>query len=332
MKDTKRVLRPRVVCFGGGNALPQVVLKELKKYPLEITSITSMVDDGGSAGALRKEFDVLPAGDIRRHLLALADLPKGEKWKEKLWNFRFAKDIEISPGHFGHNFANVFLAGLEVNLGFEKALEVSHRFLNVKGRCLPATTDKAILFAQLENDKVIEGESEIDLGQNHNRTLKIKKVFLKPDAVAFGKTIREIERADIIIIGPGDFYSSLVPCFLPKGIKEAVGKSKAKKVFICPAMTKLGETQNFSVRNFSDEMEKYIGKDLDFVVYNNNLPKDRIERYKKKKGNEFVLDPPKIDKNLEKDKFIGKNLLFDKGPIEYNPNRVVRLILELCRQ
>ena len=328
----KRASRLKVVCFGGGNALPQVVLKELKKYPLEVTSVASMVDDGGSAGALREEFDVLPAGDIRRHLLALAGLPKAEKWKEKLWNFRFAKDIEISPGHFGHNFANVFLAGLEDNLGFEKALGISHRFLNVKGRCLPATLDKVALFARLENGQVIKGESEIDLGQNHNRSLRIKKVFLKPKAVAYVITLREIRRADVIIIGPGDFYSSLAPCFLPEGIKEAIGESKAKKIFICPAMTKLGETQNFSVRDFSEEMEKYIGGNFDFVIYNNNLPESRIKKHKREKKDEFILDPPRIDKNLEKNKFIGKNLLFDKGPIEYNPERVVRLILELCRQ
>lgn len=321
--------RIEVVCFGGGNVLPKVVLKELKKYPLKITSISSMVDDGGSAGALRKEFNVLPAGDIRRHLLALANLSKEEEWKEKLWNFRFVKDIEISPGHWGHNFANVFLAGLEVNFGFKSALRISHRFLNVKGQCLPATLDKTTLFAELENGEIIKGESEIDLGKNHNRNLKIKKVFLKPRAKAYPKALEEIKKADFIAIGPGDLYSSLIPCFLPAGIKGAIQKSEAKKIFICPAMTKLGETQGFSVKDFSEEVERYIGAELDFVVYNNNFSKDRIKRYKKEKKKEFILAPPKINPDLKKEKFSGKNLLLKEGPMEYDKRKILSLLRKI---
>ncbi len=139
--------------------MPKIILKPLKDLGFDMVGITSMVDNGGSTGVLRQEFNILPPGDIRRHLLALSE---AEEWKKKLWEFRFARDLEISPGHFGHNFANVFLGGLEYVLGdFEKALEITHQFLKVKGRALPATLDKVGLKAELEDGTIVEGEDEL---------------------------------------------------------------------------------------------------------------------------------------------------------------------------
>ncbi|HIE41606.1 MAG TPA: YvcK family protein, partial [Candidatus Aenigmarchaeota archaeon] len=268
----------KIVCFGGGSTVPKLILEPLKEFDLELVGITSMVDDGGSTGALRKEFNVLPAGDIRRHLLALSE---AEEWKKNLWNFRFAKCIELSPGHFGHSFANVFISGLEVNYGFEKALEIYHQFLKVKGKALPATLDKVQLIAELEDGKLVEGEDEIDVGKNHDRTKKIKRVFLKPEAKAYEKALKETKKADFIIIGPGDFYSSLACCFLAQGWKEAMRESEAKKIFICPALTKLGETQNYSIKNFCEKIEEYIGSSLDFIIFNTKFPsRERLEKYR----------------------------------------------------
>ena len=290
--------------------------------------ITSMVDNGGSSGILRREFNVLPPGDIRRHLIALADLSSEEKWKEELWSLRFATDIEFFPGHFGHNFANVFIAGLEREYGFEKALDILHQFLNIKGKALPATLDKVQLVAELEDGTIVEGEDEIDVGENHDRTKKIKRVFLKPEAEGYQKAIEEIEKADVIIAGPGDLYTSIIPCFLPKGIKKAIKISQAKKIFICPTMTKLGETQGFSVLDFTREIEKYIGTNLDFVIYNNKIPsKERIEETKKE--GEFLLDIVSFE-NLPKDKkFVGEDLITEEGEILHDSQKLLRILSNL---
>jgi len=319
----------KIVCFGGGNVVPKLILKPLKEKGFEMIGITSMVDNGGSSGILRREFNVLPPGDIRRYLIALADLSSGEKWKEKLWSLRFATDIELSPGHFGHNFANVFIVGLEKEYGFEKALDILHQFLNIKkGKALPATLDKVQLVAELEDGTLIEGEDEIDVGENHDRTKKIKRVFLKPEAKGYPKTIEEIEKADVIIIGPGDLYSSIIPCFLPEGIKKAISSSKAKKIFICPLMTKLGETQRFSVSDFTKEIEKYIGTNLDFVIYNNKIPsKERIE--KTKKEGEFLLEIVSFE-NLPKDKkFVGEDLITEEGEVLHDSQKLQKALANL---
>jgi len=318
----------KIVCFGGGAGMPKLILEPLKDCDLDLVSITSMVDNGGSAGALRKEFNILPPSDIRRHLLALSE---AEEWKKKLWNFRFAKDIEISPQHFGHNFANVFMGGLEYLLGdFEKALEICHQFLKVKGKALPATLDKVQVIAELEDGSLAEGEDEIDLGQNHDRNLKIKRVYLNPSGKAYKKAVEEIETADFIIIGPGDLYSSLIPCFLTEGMKEALAKSLAKKIFVCPSVTKLGETQNYSIKDFAGKIEEYMGTYLDFIIYNSNIPTDiRIKEYKEEMKGEFVLDPPKIEENLDRKKFVGEDLLLDEGEIKYDKEKVLGVLRKI---
>ena len=318
----------KIVVFGGGSVVPKLILNPLKEEGFEMIGITSMVDNGGSTGALRKELDVLPPGDIRRHLIALADLPPEEEWKKKLWDFRFAEDIEFSPGHFGHNFANVFIAGLEKNYGFEKALEILHDFLRVKGKVLPATLEKVQLVAELEDGELVEGEDEIDMGENHDRTKTIKRIFLRPEAVAYQKALDEVARADIVLIGPGDMYSSILPCFLPRGMKETLSFSKSKKVFICPLMTKLGETQGFSVKDFAKEIEKYIGCDLDYVIYNNFLPsKERIERTKEK--GKFLLDLVPFENSLQKEKFIGENLISEEGIIVHDKEKLKNILINL---
>lgn len=308
--------------------MPKLILEPLKDLNIDLVAVTSMVDNGGSAGALRKEFNVLPAGDIRRHLLALSE---AEDWKKKLWNFRFAKEIEISPEHYGHNFANVFIGGLEYLLGdFEKALAITQEFLKVKGKALPATLDKVQIIAELEDGSLAEGEDEIDLGQNHDRNSKIKKVYLNPGGKAYSQAVEEILSADFLIMGPGDLYSSIIACFLTQGMKEAIIKSPAKKIFICPAMTKLGETQGYSIKDFSDKMEEYLGAPLDFVIYNNNLPADeRIEKYKEEMKGEFVIDPPQINDGLDKDKFIGQDLLLAEGGIKYDREKLIRVLKEI---
>ena len=318
----------KVICFGGGNVVPKLILEPLKKHPVEITSVTSMVDNGGSTGQLRKDFNVLPPGDIRRHLLALSEAPE---WKKELFKFRFGHE-EFDGGHKGHNFANIFIAGLEyITKDYEKVLGIVHEFLEVKGKCLPATIEKTQVAAILENGDEIVGEDEIDVPKEHNPNLKIKEVYLKPKAKAYSKVLDEIKEADVLIFGPGDLYSSIISCFLPEGMKEAIQKAEAKKVFICPAMTKLGETQNFSVIDFTQEIEKYIGCELDFVLFNNFIPeKERIDTYKKEEPQ--LIEIVNVDNVPDTKKFVGKNLLVKDGQIIYSPEKVIEEILKLCKQ
>lgn len=320
----------KIVCFGGGNAVPKLLMAELKKYPVEITGVTSMVDNGGSAGQLRVDFNVLPPGDIRRHILALSNAPE---WKKDLWKFRFGRE-EFEGGHKGHNFANVFIGGLEYILkDYKKVLKIVHDFMEVKEKyqALPATIDKVQIIAELENGKIIEGEDEIDVPQKHNPKLKIRKVYLSPKARIFPETKKAILEADLITLGPGDLYSSTIPCLLPEGIKATFKKTKAKKIFICNSMTKLGETNNFSVLDFTNEIEKYLGCPLDFVIYNTEIPaQKRIKEYKKEEP--LILDLVKAAQNLAKKKFIGKNLLVKSGPIIYDSKKVVKILLKLCKR
>jgi uncharacterized cofD-like protein len=269
---------------------------------------------------LRKEYKIISPGDIRRALIALANT---SPVIEELFNFRFQTGFLK-----GHNFANLFITALELRTGdYGKAIKEVSKFLHIKHEVLPATLDNSHLYAILENGKVVCGETNIDIPK-HNGNLKIKKLFLKPKAKAYPKSLEAIKSADLIVIGPGDLYSSLAQILLTEGIPETIQKSKAKRVYICNLMTKYGETNNFSVFDFTKEIEKYIGCRLDYVIYNNFIPKkERVRKYKKEHPE--LLDLVKIDKNLPKPKFIGKNLLLKSGPIEHDPKKVVKILISL---
>lgn len=305
--------------------MPKAIIIPLKKYPVAITGITSMVDNGGSAGQLRVDFNVLPPGDIRRHVLALSDAPQ---WKKDFWVFRFGHEV-FDGGHKGHVFANAFIAGLEYNLkDYGKVLDFLHEFMEVRGKVLPATVDKIDIYAEMENGDIIKGEDEIDAPKRHDPNLKIKKVFLKPKANAYPPVLKAISEADAITIGPGDLYSSSIPCLLMEGMNEAFKKSKAKKILIVNTMTKLGETNDYSVMDFTREMEKYMGCDLDYVVYNAELPdKKRIEEYRKEEPS--VIELVKVNDGLDAKKFIATKILTKEGAIVYDPEKLVKTIMEL---
>lgn len=309
--------------------MPKAVLIPLKNYPVDITSVAAMVTDGGSTGQFRNDFDVLPPGAIRNHIAALSQAPE---WKKNLWNFRFGHET-FDEKHKGHNFANALIAGLEYNLkDYGKVLDFLNEFMEVRGKALPATVEKTHIYAELENGEIVKGEDEIDVPLKHDPKLKIKKVYLEPKAKAFSKSLEAVEKADLITIGPGDIYSSSVPCLLMEGMNEAFKRSKAKKVLIVNAMTKLGETNDFSVMDFTNEMEKYMGCPLDFVIYNSEIPdKERIDEYKKEEPSvvEMVKIDPSINSNKTGKKFIGTEILIKDVPIVYDPEKLVKIIMSL---
>ncbi len=316
----------KVICFGGGNALPKVVLEELKKIEnIDITTVTSMTDSGGSTGALRKEFDVLPPGDIRRHILALSE---AEEWKKELWKFRFANDLVFEDGHRGHNFGNVFLAGLEKIFGdYEKVLETVWDFMRVKGKTLPATLQKVNLYAETEKGLILKGEGEIDIGKNKENEDKIKKIWLEPEAEAYPVVLEEIKNSDFIIIGPGDLFSSILPAFLPKGIEDEMKKSKAVKIFIAPAMTKFSETYKFTLEDYVDWIERYIGK-LDYVIYNTQMPEENVLKNYKKKHPEY---DEVLTTTSPKENYLGVELL-EADKVEYDRKKVINVLLDIFQR
>jgi uncharacterized cofD-like protein len=314
----------KIVCLGGGNAMPKAVLVGLKKYPVKLSVICAMLDSGGSAGRLRRDYKIVSPGDIRRAFIALANT---SPIIENLFNYRFQSG-ELK----GHNFANLFITALELTTNdYEKTFQEFNKILNVSHQVLPVTLDNANLYAQLENGKIIKGEANIDFPR-HNGNLKIKKVFLKPKARAYPKAVKAVKEADLIVIGPGDLYSSLVQILLTQGIPTAIKKSKARKVYICNLMNKYGETNKFSVRDFVKEIEKYLGSELNYVIYNTKKPSEgRLKKYKK--AYPELLNLVSFDKNLSKNKkFIGVNLLSSSGPIVHDSKKLAKVILKLCRR
>lgn len=317
MPDRKK---KRFVCMGGGNAMPRSVLAELKKKPVSISAICAMLDSGGSAGRLRKDYKINSPGDIRRAFLALANTSPAV---ESLFNFRFeGGDLK------GHNFANLFITALELSTNdYEKTIKEIKRLLNIEHEVLPSTLDRSELYAVLENGKTIKGETNIDIPK-HSGKLKIKKVFLKPRAKAYPQALQAVKKADIIVIGPGDLYSSLAQILLTEGMADSLRNSKAKKIYICNLMNKYGETNDYSVEDFTDKIEKLIGGQVDRVIYNNKkiLPQ-RVSRFRKK--NPELLSPVIMKSKPDGKKFIGADVVTASGDIIHDPKKLVKAILKI---
>jgi len=312
----------KIVVIGGGTGV-FTVLSGLKNYPQELSAIVTIADDGGSSGILREEFGILPPGDIRRALVALSS---SSPLLAKLFNYRFKN----GSGLKGHNFGNLFLTALECITGdFNKALKEAGNILGIKGQVLPVSFDNTKLCAKLENDFVVTGESNIDKPK-HDGNLAIKEVFLNPLVKANRGALSAIKQADAIIIGPGDLYTSIIPNFLVKGIKEAIKKSKAKKIYVCNIMTKFGETNNFTAETFLSVLEKYLGKGIiDYFIVNSEKPKSTYLAKYKKEGSTIVKYNRKYLLSLKKPKVIFAKLV-RKGPLlRHDPKKLAQTIKNL---
>lgn len=324
-KGSKKI---KIVCLGGGNLVPKLLLEPLKKYPVQLTGITSMVDNGGAASIFREQFDVLSPGDIRRHVLALSNAPK---WKKQLWVFRFGIE-SFGAWHKGQSFGNAFIAGLEWNLkSHKKAMAIVSEFMELGDNyALPMTIDKTNIVAELENGEIIEGEREIELADNHDTNLGIVRIFQKPEARVFSEAKKAILEADLITIGPGDLYSSTIPCFLPKDAPTILRKAKGKKILISNTISRKGETHGFSVGRFVAEVEKYMGSPLDYVLYHNKpIDAELLARYEKEES--MICAPLRIEDNLPQEKFIGADILKNDECI-YDPKKVIREIFKLIKR
>ena len=291
----------RVVTIGGGTGT-FAVLSHLKKYPFKITAIVTMSDSGGSSRRLMDEFRrQLPLGDLRMSLVALAR--NGALWRE-VFMHRFEQqdqnDTKQPYGVSGHSLGNLILKGLQdINHGdLLLAIEDAQELLNTNGRVLPVTLAQAMICAELEDGTTICGETDIDTRgrKNLDALSPIRQLRLQPeDASGCLQAIRAIRRADTIIIGPGDLYTSLIPNLLVQDMARAVRESEAEKVYICNLMTKHGETDGYKASDFVNEIHRYLGGRVDRVVVNDGpFPSHVLKTYAQEKSEPVAADQSRL--------------------------------------
>ena len=260
---------PKVVVIGGGTGIP-VLLRGIKAYTDNLSAIITVADDGGSSGRLRGDLGILPPGDIRNCLVALADR---EPLMEELLQYRFPIG-ELK----GHNMGNLLLAALcDINNGsFDQAVHGLSRVLAVRGQVFPATLSDVCLCAEMEDGSVVCGESKITASLN-----KIKKVYLSPeDCPASQDALQAIAEAEMIVMGPGSLYTSIIPCLMAKGVSEALKSSSAAKVYVCNVMTQPGETDGYTASQHLRAILEHAGEIVDYMVVNEQtIPPRVVERY-----------------------------------------------------
>lgn len=317
----------KITVIGGGTGT-FVVLSGLKRYPLDLSVVVTMMDSGGSTGRLRDQLGILPPGDLRQCLVALSDAPL--LWR-KLFLYRFEKgDLE------GHNFGNIFLAALEkVSNSYDEAIETVSYVLKTKGKVIPVTLNKLHLVAEYENGKKVTGEGLID--ENHAEKTRIKTAYLEPSGKANIKAISSIEESDFIVVGPGDLYTSIIPVLLVEDVKESIKKSKAKIIFIMNMMTKSGQTTNYKASDHIKDLVKYLGKEPDYILINNGtISSEILLSYEKYNEVKVVNDLDKnthqiIEKDLVDSKKIEKNSsdILYRSILRHDSEKVAELLVEI---
>lgn len=330
-KKKKQQRGMRVVALGGGTGL-SALLRGLKhhvvrrqeptpteKRPIsDLAAIVTVTDDGGSSGRLRRENRILPPGDIRNCMVALAN---DEALLSRLFQYRF----HAGRGLTGHNFGNLFLAALtHVTGDFAEAVRVSSKVLAIRGRIFPSTVANVMLEASLENGKRVHGETTISASR-----VPIRKLQLNPRHVrAVPEAIEAIRRADLILLGPGSLYTSILPNLLIPEIAQAIARSKAPRVYIANLMTQPGETTGYPLSEHLKAIERHVPKRMvDVVVANRkNISPEVARRYKKEGAERVVVDFPALQELRVR--VILDSLLEEHGVIRHDSDRLARLLLE----
>src|SRR5947209_5801866 len=276
----------RIVVLGGGTGL-FTALTGLKRHDVDLTAIVTMADSGGSSGRLRDEFGYLPAGDVRRCLVALAADDHMNLLLRKLFEYRFDRGGDLA----GHTFGNLLITALvSLTGGMDQAIIEAARLLRVEGQVLPVTLGHSHLYAALADGRTLEGEAAIDTRQE---TTPIERVYLDPPAEATDEARDAIMQADMVVIGPGDLYTSLLPNLLVDGIREAIASSPAATVYVCNVMTKHGETDGYGASDFLRVIAQYLGEgvmDAALLSYYESLPRDVLQRYREEHSSPVSID------------------------------------------
>lgn len=314
---------PRIVAVGGGTGL-SMLLKGIKKITNNITAVVTVGDDGGSSGRLREEMGILPPGDIRNCIAALAD---DDDLVTKLFQYRF----KTGEGLEGHSFGNLFLTALTSITGdLVRAVKESSNVLSIRGKVLPSTLDDMKLAAEMEDGRIIHGESNIPEAKG-----KVKRLFTEPENCrALEDVIKAIKDADLIILGPGSLYTSVIPNLLIKEIAQEIADSNAKKIYVCNIMTQPGETDDYNVSTHIDAIISHAGDKhiMDAVLVNDSLPDNLAEKYKLADSFPVKLDVDNVKKTGVR--IVSKKLIEDskEGLVRHSSNRVARAIYHWYRK
>lgn len=305
-------MNKKIVALGGGTGL-STLLKGLKQFPVDITAIVSVSDDGNSTGRLREEFKTPAVGDIRRVITSLSET---EPLIESLMNYRFKTTSDLD----GHTLGNLLLTGLiEVSGNMSKGIESLSKVLNLKGKVLPLTEDNVKLMAEMDDGNIISGECNITKDKR-----KIKKMFYKEEPKVLEEVINEIKRADLIILSMGSLYTSIIPNLICKDVIEAIDESSADIMYVCNIMTQPGETDNFKASDHIKTLNKYLGKrKINIALINNGKISEEIKnKYLVEEQKDEVI--PDIDEvkqnnvNVITDNFV----IISDNMIRHNINKL----------
>ncbi|MBN1522814.1 MAG: YvcK family protein [Candidatus Aureabacteria bacterium] len=312
---------PKIVAIGGGTGL-STLLAGLKTFTHNITAVVTVSDDGGSSGILRESYDVLPPGDMRNCLVALAD---SEPLMRKLFQYRFPEQKPLS----GHTVGNLVILALRNILGnFETALRETSKILAIKGKVVPASLTKIKLVSENTDGSYTEGEHKITKSVN-----KIEKIHIFPeDATSSSEAIEAITSCDAVIIGPGSLYTSIMPNLLIHGIKDAIIKTPCKKVYICNVMTQEGETDQYTAYDHIQAIEKHCkGKIFDTVIVNSSqIDPAVLERYRQENSFPVVVDENNIIRNEYR--LIKADVINVQNVVRHNSEKLAQVICSIISQ
>ena len=309
---------PNVAVVGGGHGL-SVLLRGIKEATSNVTAVVTVADDGGSSGRLREEFGIIPPGDLRNCLVALADT---EPLMEKLFQYRFKGKSELA----GHSFGNLFIAAMnEVTGDMEQALQESSKVLAVKGQVLPASKDHVRLDAIMEDGTVVEGESQIP--EVHK---KIHRVRLFPEHVQpVQSALDALKNADAIILGPGSLYTSIMPNLLVDGVAEAIRKSKAVKIYICNVMSQPGETDGYTASMHAKAIIDHGGKGIiDYMLVNDSPISPDMQEYYAQKG-AYPVEVDEAAINALGVGFVKADIINEQELIRHDPDKLSKAVMNM---
>jgi uncharacterized cofD-like protein len=307
---------PKVVALGGGTGL-STLLRGLKQYTGNLTAVVTVADDGGSSGRLRKELGLPPPGDLRNCIVALADV---EPLMTRLFQYRF----DEGTGLEGHSFGNLFIAAMSAVTGnFEEAVRETSRVLAVRGQILPSTLANVTLSAVTHDDEAIHGESQIT-----ERGARIKQVFIHPEnAQANPDAIRAILDADVIVVGPGSLFTSVLPNLLVEGIRRAIEMSKAMKVYVCNVATERGETDSYAVSDHYRALFEHVRYPLfHYVVANNNIAQNGLPA-------DLHTEPVRLDsERVEGAAIVAADVVAEENRYHHDTKKLAATLINLYYQ
>jgi uncharacterized cofD-like protein len=311
----------RILSIGGGTGL-SALLHGLKRYPVDITAVVTVSDDGGSSGRLRREFDVLPPGDIRNCMVALSE---DEALLSRLFQYRF----HTGRGLKGHSFGNLFVTALTEVIGnFSEAVRASSEVLKIGGRIYPSTEKNVTLEAVLEGGAIVRGETKISRSRRRIETIRLDPPGCRPHP----DTLKAIAAADLITLGPGSLFTSVIPNLLVEGISQAIRCARAVKAYYVNLMWQPGETSHFTASDHIQAIEKHAGgKLLDYAIVNTEPIRASL---KKRYAHQLALP---VENDLERIaemgiKVVGGNFLQQSEKVRHNPEEIAAVALRLARE